>query len=139
MKSRRATLPPQARMIRCETPGLIPETENDMSFEEYWEVIQTRICRKCGDGDGKGGCAISRSGKCAIREYFPLIVNAVNRVSSDRVKDYVSELKGIVCAQCANETADGRCALRVGAGCALDRHFPLIIEAIDEVNQRLHV
>jgi hypothetical protein len=69
--------------------------------------------------------------------HLPLIINAVNRVSSDRVEDYVSELRAIVCTQCMHQSAEGKCGLRTFLECGLDRYFPLVIEAIESVNEQL--
>lgn len=103
-----------------------------MRFERYWNAIQPRVCVRCIDGDGWGNCHIGFGRDCAVKLYLPLIVSAVRRVTSDRIEDYVSELRGIVCAQCKFELPSGRCKMREAIECALDRYFPLIVEAIEE-------
>lgn len=108
-----------------------------MDTERYWQEIRRRVCEKCIDSDGTGTCRVDPATGCALRSYLPLIIAAVNRVSSDRVADYVSDLRGIVCAQCRHQSADARCAVRDGVECALERYFPLVIEAIESVNQTL--
>ena len=107
-----------------------------MEIDRYWQEIRRRICEKCVDSDGTGDCRVDPAIDCAIRQYLPLIVGAVSRVSSDRVVDYVAELRGIVCAQCKHAAADGHCEVREGVDCALERYFPLVIEAIETVNQQ---
>ena len=107
-----------------------------METKIIWQAIREKVCVKCLDGDGHGNCRLDPSLQCPLQEYLPLIVNAVNRVSSDRVADYVEELRGIVCAQCKYEKVNGACAMRKEVDCALDRYFPLVIEAIEECRLR---
>ena len=107
-----------------------------MELQEYWEAIQAKVCVKCIDGDGAGSCRLDPSRDCGVKGYLPLIVYAVNRVNSDRVDDYVAELRATVCAQCKHQTPDGKCNFRSNVDCGLDRYFPLIIDAIEGVNLR---
>lgn len=107
-----------------------------MELQEYWQAISEKICIKCIDGDGHGNCRIDPAIECALQKYLPMIVHAVERVNSDEVSDYVVELRGIVCAQCTHQTINGKCTLREDVDCALDRYFPLVIDAIEEVKIR---
>lgn len=107
-----------------------------MELSEYWQAIQENVCARCVDSDGAGNCRLDSSVECPLLKYLPLIVNAVHRVTSDRVDDYVVELRDIVCAQCRHQSPDGKCALRSQVDCALDRYFPLVIEAIERVDDR---
>ena len=47
---------------------------------------------------------------------------------------YIRELRLITCAECGYQTVTGNCRLREDVDCALDRYFPLIIEAIEAVD-----
>lgn len=107
-----------------------------MDLQDYHDAIRERVCTRCIDGDGEGNCRLQSSTECPLMMHLPMIVNAVNRVSSDRVEDYVSELRAIVCTQCSHQTADGRCTLRTFVECGLDRYFPLVVEAIESVNMQ---
>ena len=106
-----------------------------MDLQQYQEAIRLKVCARCIDGDGHGNCRLDPSANCPLLEYLPLIVSAVSRVNSNRVEDYVAELRGIVCAQCVHESADGTCVRRKEVECALDRYFPLVIQAIEELHQ----
>jgi hypothetical protein len=108
-------------------------------MDEYWKAIEAKVCVKCIDGDGAGNCRLDPAIACALQQYLPLIVRAVERVSSDRVEDYIAELRGIVCAQCIHEAPGGRCMVREQVDCALDRYFPLVIDAIEEIKARHNV
>ena len=104
-----------------------------MELQQCWEVIRANVCSKCVDGDGHGNCRIGPGRECALEKYLALVINAVERVRSECVQDYVTELRAIVCAQCRYSHPDGHCILRGEVECALDRYFPLIIEAIEQV------
>ncbi len=108
-----------------------------MDAREYAEEIREGVCVRCIDGDGAGNCRLDPSMQCALQRYLPLIVTAVSRVTSESMDAYVAELRGIVCAQCSSQSASGRCGLRAQVDCALDRYFPLVVEAIEKVNGRV--
>jgi hypothetical protein len=110
-----------------------------MEYEKYMQAIRTKVCAKCIDGDGFGNCRVDPAIDCAIQKYLPLIVQAVGRVTSVDMDDYVRELRAITCAQCSHESVNGYCMLRKDVDCALDRYFPLVVEAIEEVNAGRHV
>src|SRR5208283_2180397 len=98
-----------------------------MELQQCWERIQERVCHKCIDGDGCGNCRLPEGRECALHKFLPLVVNAVQRVRSEDVLDYVAELRAIVCAQCQYEQPGGHCPVRNELECALDRYFPLVI------------
>ncbi len=105
-----------------------------MELQEYWEAIRTKVCSNCINSDGYANCRLDPTMQCALQPYLALIVKAVNRVRSDRLDDYVSEVRAIVCAQCKYQSLTGKCLLRTELDCALDRYFPLVVEAIEELN-----
>ena len=100
--------------------------------EEYLSALEQRICAKCIDGDGSGGCRIAPEHECAIRAHFPQIIESVNAVFSPSVEPYVEQLRRRVCAVCTSQTSAGTCRLREETECALDRYFPLIVQVIEE-------
>ncbi len=105
-----------------------------MNLEPYWEAVRAKVCTHCVDADGKGNCRLSGVDQCALKEHFPLIVQVVKNVHSESLDEYVSALRDIVCAQCEHQHPDGRCAFRQGLDCGLDRYFPLVVQAIEEVD-----
>jgi hypothetical protein len=108
-----------------------------VELQEYWQAIRQKVCAKCLDGDGYGNCRLDPSLDCGVLEYLPKIVEAVSRVKSKDINDYVVELRGMVCTQCKYQKADGNCDLRKEIDCALDRYFPMIIDAIEEVQSSM--
>jgi hypothetical protein len=106
-----------------------------MNYQEYWSVIKEKICGKCIDGDGSGNCRLDPSIDCALQQHLPFIVNVVNHIKSDKIDDYIRELRLVVCERCKYQTVNGYCALRTEVDCALDRYFPLVIEAIEDLQK----
>jgi hypothetical protein len=108
--------------------------------EEYWVALQQKICAKCVDGDGSGGCRIAHGRECAMRTHFPQIIDSVNSVFSPSVEPYVDQLRKKVCAVCTGQSSEGACRTRDETECALDRYFPLIVQVIEEtqLKKRLH-
>jgi hypothetical protein len=102
------------------------------SAEEYWEALQSRICSKCADGNGQGGCMIAPGRTCALKTFLPQILEAVNAVYSSSIAPYEEQLRKKVCGRCAESKADGSCAIRDDVECALDRYFPLIVQVLEE-------
>jgi len=102
--------------------------------DQYFQAIQQRVCSRCIDTDEKGNCMLHYDEMCAVEEFLPEIVQAIQQVKSDKVEDYVVKLRDIVCTQCKHQEEDGTCVVRNNLDCGLDRYFPLIIEAIEEID-----
>lgn len=108
------------------------------NVENYWQAVQQRVCAKCVDGDRFGNCLLSGGETCGLKTYFSQIVEAVLSVQSDKLDIYVAALRKNVCSGCRHQSSDGTCSLRRSLDCGLDRYFPLVIEAIEEVNFGFH-
>jgi hypothetical protein len=108
------------------------------TVENYWQSVQQRVCAKCVDGDSFGNCLLSAGETCGLRTHFPQIVEVVLSVQSMMLDPYVAALRKNVCSECRNQSSDGTCSLRRSLDCGLDRYFPLVIEAIEEVNYAFH-
>lgn len=106
-----------------------------LELEKYWKAIQETVCKVCIDSDpfGNGVCRISEASMCGVKEYLPKIVKVVLSVKSNKMDDYITALRENVCRGC-RETPDGVCDLRNSVECALDRYYPLIVQAIESVN-----
>jgi hypothetical protein len=108
------------------------------NVENYWQAIQQRICPKCIDRDSLGNCLLSEGDDCALRTHLSQIVEAVLSVQSMMLDPYVAVLRKNVCSGCRNQSSEGTCSLRRSLDCGLDRYFPLVIEAIEEINYVFH-
>lgn len=103
-------------------------------LEKYWRAVEQMVCKVCIDSDplGNGVCRISEASVCGVKEYFPKIVQIVLSIKSDKMDDYIMALRENVCKEC-RETPDGVCELRNSVECALDRYYPLIVQAVESV------
>ena len=102
----------------------------------YEQSIRTKICAHCIERTGRGICGTQQWEDCALNRFLPQIVGIVNAVKSDSLHDYVHELRSGICVSC-RDNQEGVCGLRNSLECALDRYFPLVVEAIDEANHRV--
>ena len=102
-------------------------------MDQYWDVIRQKVCRKCIDGDGKGGCRLPIDESCGLDKFFPEIVQTVSSVRSASVQDYVEALRANICKNCEHQFANGVCKKRDTLECALDRYFPIVIDVIESV------
>lgn len=102
-------------------------------MENYWSAVQDKICRKCIDGDGRGNCRLPAGQPCALQEFLPQIVDTVTTTRSDRFEDYVKALRKNVCAECAEQSADGVCLRRNVVECALDRYYGHVLDVVEHV------
>ena len=103
---------------------------------EYWEAVQRKVCKKCVDSDGHGNCRLTGEDECGLIIHFPKIVETILTVTSDNLDPYIEALRRNVCAYCKHQSPDGTCQFRSRVDCGLDRYFPIIVQAIEEVEQR---
>ncbi len=102
----------------------------------YEEAIRTKVCAHCIDRTGRGICGTQQWEDCAMNRFMPEIVGIVTAVKSDSLHDYVHELRSKICVSC-KDNQEGVCGLRNSLECALDRYFPLVVEAVEQVNARV--
>jgi hypothetical protein len=103
------------------------------TLDEYWEAVRRRVCANCIDSDGHGNCLLTDDEECALILHFPKMVEAVLSVKSDMLKPYIDALRSNVCTSCKHQSPDGTCLVRNRVDCGLDRYFPLVVEAVEEV------
>lgn len=100
-------------------------------MNKYLAAVKNKVCAVCVDSDHQGICRLTEEEVCAVERFLPDIVDIVHSVQSEKLHDYVSALREKLCAvHCRMEGESEYCYLREDANCALDRHFPLIVETI---------
>ncbi len=106
------------------------------TYDAYWQVLERKVFRACIDEkDGAGNVRFNAEDECIIKRFLPNIVDVVCSVKSDTIDRYIVEIHRQVCPQCEYFKPDGTCDLRARADCCLGRYLPLIIEAIEKVEQ----
>jgi hypothetical protein len=73
---------------------------------------------------------------CSVELFLPLLLKAVHEVDSPSINPYLDSLRRLVCSQCVHQDAEGFCLLRAERACALDYLFPLIVRAVETVDER---
>ena len=108
-----------------------------MELQQYWDVIQSKICPRCVDGDGEGNCRLPVDEECALKSFLPQIVMTVANVKSDSIDAYVAALRRHVCILCEHQQANMACKKRNDLECALDRYYPLVVEIIETIRAEM--
>lgn len=105
-------------------------------MNKYLAALKKNICSVCVDSNHEGVCQLSDQEICAVERFYPQIVEIVHSVESEDMRDYVSALRENLCSiHCRMDDETELCYLREDANCALDRHFPLIVETIQKADK----
>lgn len=116
-----------------KNPAGQTEVKNIMKYDDkYLQQIRQNVCSKCIDRTASGLCVATTFEACAINRFLPEIIDIVLAGPAESYDDTVGKLRSRVCSACEQQSPDGRCDLRDDVECALDRYFPLVIEAIRE-------
>jgi hypothetical protein len=107
-------------------------TERGEQYEAYFQAIQNKVCSLCLDQRNDGACGLTER-VCAIERHLPSLVDAIMAVQSSRMDDYVAAITAHVCTHCADQDAEGHCALRDQADCALSSYLSLVVDAVEDV------
>lgn len=102
--------------------------------EAYVNALYEKVSTRCIDRSATGECRPGRGFTCRLQMYLDQIVDAVERVQSDRIEDYVEAVREKICTICEYQNPDGTCLFRDTAECDLHRYLPLVIEAVEEVS-----
>ena len=102
---------------------------------QYWKLIEEKVCSHCIDADRHGHCRLGGEEECAVKRFFPGILGVIESVSSDSMEPYEAALRRSICTSCVHQSPEGVCSVRDEVECALDRYFPMIVEAIEEARK----
>ncbi len=104
--------------------------------QRYLTAIRRRVCHYCRDLMADGVCGLADR-VCPIERSLHEIVQMVHYVHDQPIGPYLDDLRRMVCSACERQDLAGRCVLRLKGGCALDRYFVRVIEAVDDVHEEL--
>jgi len=110
------------------------DTTAEARYQAYWDAIQARVCAVCLDEADDGSCGLKHR-TCALQAHLPRVAEVLARVQSTHMEDYEAAVRAEICSGCAEQAPDGTCAVRGHAACALYAYLPLVLEAIEDVNQ----
>jgi hypothetical protein len=100
----------------------------------YRDAITRHVCAVCCTPGADGICALTAEDLCAIERFLPGIVEVAAQVKDTGYEGAIDALRNTVCRRC-REGGESFCPVRDDDRCMLERYFPLILDAIDEVHQ----
>ena len=101
--------------------------------ERCWEAVVERTCAVCLDRTDHGQCHVPRHGDdCALKRYFPVLVDVVRRVRADTMDPYVAAVEAEICTQCPELGPEQRCERRNHGECGLYALLPITVDAIED-------
>ena len=106
------------------------------SLSELEAIVRNQICKVCSDRTVDGECGLAEPDECALFRLFPYVAKAIQRTSSDDIRDYIQAIREDVCSVCAGQAEDGDCKTRREVRCALDAYLLLVVEAIEEATSK---
>jgi hypothetical protein len=108
----------------------------EAALQEYLVEIRKQVCMRC-IGRPPGGPPCAPLGmQCGVELYLPLFLEAIHQVDSPSMEPYEDTLRRRVCSQCVNQNARGFCLARVERTCPLNYLFPLVVQAVETVDER---
>ena len=109
----------------------------ERSLAELEAIVRKRICSLCTERTVQGQCAIEEPADCALFRLFPQVAQAIQSVSSDDIRDYITAIRAGVCSVCHDQQSDGSCETREIVRCALDAYLLLVVDAIEEATGKI--
>lgn len=109
-------------------------TQPNQRYQAYWEAIREHVCGVCLDQRDDGACGLTHR-VCAIERHLPRLADVLSRVQSSRMDEYEAAVRAEICSTCPQQEASGHCALREEVECALFAYLPLVLEAVESVNE----
>ena len=113
----------------------MPDTAHEDRYRPYRDAIRRRVCAVCLDGAEDGACRLAGDRTCAVDEHLPQLVGAIRDVRAGREDGYATAVEVRVCRHCSHRDPRGGCSLRQDGSCALAVYLPLLVEAIEEVDE----
>jgi hypothetical protein len=105
------------------------------AYRRYRDAVRRRVCAVCLDGGEDGTCRLSSGPGCAVEELLGALVAAVHDVRAGRATAYATAVEARVCSQCRRaDVHGGVCRLRQDGRCAVVVYLPLLVEAIEQVD-----
>lgn len=109
---------------------------SEAELQEYLEEIREQVCTRCIDRPAGGPPCAPLGKMCAVELSLPLFLTAIHEADGLSIEPYVDNLRRRVCSQCVNQNAQGFCLSRAERACALDYLLPLIVQAVETVDER---
>lgn len=107
-------------------------------LQEYRRALRDRICSICSKFGYDEVCGIGEDGECPFDRHLPRLLDAVlSTPRSDEISAYIPKIREMVCITCPNQNERGVCKARDAAYCGLDSFIVLVVQTIEDVQDRL--
>jgi hypothetical protein len=107
-------------------------------LHQYWKALKGAICSECCQSGYERSCRIGKDGICPFDLHFPRLLEAVlSTPRSNRIADYIPNIRALVCSHCENQDRHGACLSRDMASCGLDSYILLVVQTIEDTQDRL--
>ncbi len=107
-------------------------------LREYREALKDRICSICQKFGYDEVCGIGAEGECPFDLHLTRMLDAVlSTPRSDKIDDYIPRIRKMVCKYCPNQNERGICKSRDTAYCGMDAFIVLVVQTIEDVQDRL--
>ena len=107
-------------------------------LQEYRGALRDRICSICGKFGYDEVCGIGEEGECPFDRHLERLLTAVlSTPRSDEISAYIPKIREMVCIECPNQNDRGVCKSRDTAYCGLDSFIVLVVQTIEDVQDRL--
>lgn len=103
----------------------------------YEDTVRKFVCEHCVDLTDDGKCATHDAEGCAVFRYLPELVEIALDLHELRLDPYEQAIRSKLCTQCKNSGGTENCELRELVDCGLNRYLPMVLSAIEDVNEKL--
>lgn len=102
----------------------------------YREAVDRRIHAICLDRNLDPCARAHPATSCRVARFLPQLIEIVSEIHSTHLSDYEEAITQRICVLCGNQDDAGRCPVRDRAECCLYRYLPLVLDTIEEVQDR---
>ena len=103
----------------------------------YEEAIKEHVCSHCIDMTGSGRCSKSPK-ECAVLRFVPELVEIALEMHEKKIAPYVKLVRERICMKCGGSPDGEHCARREMIDCDLDRYLPMVLNAIEDVQEKIN-
>jgi hypothetical protein len=107
-------------------------------LEQYSHALREAVCSKCTASGYRRSCRIGKGGICPFDLHLARLIEAViSTPRSNRIADYIPNIRAMVCSHCENQDEHGGCLSRELASCGIDSYLVLVVQTIEDVQDQL--
>jgi hypothetical protein len=98
-------------------------------YSEYLGAIRRQVCNKCVERPADGPPCAERGKFCGVEMHLPELIDSIHEIQSPLLGPYLVHNRTQICEHCSFNHTDA-------CPCPMDYLLPLIIEAVESVDER---